>query len=439
MKGCIKNGHSGAFGALSCLLVGFLGFLVSDCGRLLNLSATQDSVHEALPVGLADTVYMEAVHSVQLAPKDVLTQGQIAPAVIPLHHPEPLVLMFDVLSDNYTAYYAEVLLCRSDGQLAQQVLVQSYLAGMNYFPIVDYVLVAHTDPSYVRYRLEVPRVQQSGMYVLRVRRVDTREAVMALRFAVYGKEVAIQAHIAFSDRVRTRDGYHRIVVQADYRALKNTDPHRDWYLVLRQNGDPHTDKVLLRPTRVNLANQQVTYAALDGSADFRALLPFRFCDLRYLTTSGVGVERVRRKQLRYTATLTEDSPRTKNDFTFQPDLNGGYQYPLNQTNPYIEVQFRFFAPEQLPTPLFVVGQFNLWNRAPKYQLHYDSLHRSYRSTLLLKQGYYNYAYASQTKPPYRTEGAHFNSQNQYEVFLFTRPWGGITNPLVGYARFNGQL
>ena len=53
---------------------------------------------------------------------------------------------------------------------------------------------------------------------------------------------------------------------------------------------------------------------------------------------------------------------------------------------------------------------------------------------LLKQGFYNYLYyVDGAENPYAYDGNHFQTENQYEVLVYTRPIGERADLLVGYT------
>ena len=62
----------------------------------------------------------------------------------------------------------------------------------------------------------------------------------------------------------------------------------------------------------------------------------------------------------------------------------------------------------------------------------------YETSILLKQGFYNYMYfvKSPNLPYYYFEGSHQETQNRYEIFVYFREQGKIFDRIVGYRRFS---
>ena len=71
------------------------------------------------------------------------------------------------------------------------------------------------------------------------------------------------------------------------------------------------------------------------------------------------------------------------------------------------------------------------------KMEYNMLEHQYEITIPLKQGSYNYQYLflptgtgiGQTRP---TEGDFFQTENEYSVYVYHRPFGGRYDKLVGF-------
>ena len=74
-------------------------------------------------------------------------------------------------------------------------------------------------------------------------------------------------------------------------------------------------------------------------------------------------------------------------------------------------------------------------------MHFNEESGAYEKTLLLKQGYYNYMYA--TKPARgglpdfsQTEGNHWSTENNYTIFIYYRPFGARADECIGFSTLN---
>ena len=80
------------------------------------------------------------------------------------------------------------------------------------------------------------------------------------------------------------------------------------------------------------------------------------------------------------------------------------------------------------------GGFNGGVLNQKNKMTYDASLGGYRTAILLKQAFYNYLYYVEgPDDPYAYDGNHFQTENQYEIFVYTRPIGARADLLIGYT------
>jgi hypothetical protein len=97
----------------------------------------------------------------------------------------------------------------------------------------------------------------------------------------------------------------------------------------------------------------------------------------------------------------------------------------------------------LQMPKFETGDVyvsGLWDNGfpdPECRMRYDEAQHAYETTVLLKQGYYNYQYLwldnDGVGHTARTEGDFFQTENEYLILVYHRPQGGRYDALVGYT------
>ena len=89
--------------------------------------------------------------------------------------------------------------------------------------------------------------------------------------------------------------------------------------------------------------------------------------------------------------------------------------------------------------MYVLGALSDWQLRDEFKLTYDAENRVYTGHTLLKQGYYNYYYATQTPTGPNSipwEGSHQETENQYDLLVYYRPPGTRTDLLIGYQRLD---
>jgi len=68
-------------------------------------------------------------------------------------------------------------------------------------------------------------------------------------------------------------------------------------------------------------------------------------------------------------------------------------------------------------------------------MQYDYIEKAYKASPYLKQGYYNYQYiflpdGEKEGDALTIEGSHFETQNNYYIFVYHRPQGTVYDQLI---------
>jgi hypothetical protein len=93
--------------------------------------------------------------------------------------------------------------------------------------------------------------------------------------------------------------------------------------------------------------------------------------------------------------------------------------------------------------LYVFGELTQWKYIPEAVMSYNPKLQGYQGALFLKQGYYNYQYMF--VPKGKTvgsvevmEGNHWETENDYTIFVYYRPDGAIADQLYGVKVVNSS-
>jgi len=104
---------------------------------------------------------------------------------------------------------------------------------------------------------------------------------------------------------------------------------------------------------------------------------------------------------------------------------------------YAYVNFQFQLDSVLQDgSIYLLGEFTNWRMDSYSRLAYNQITRQYETSLLLKQGYYNYQYiyvpnGSERGYTSYFEGNHSETGNQYTVFVYYRDQGQLYDRLIG--------
>ena len=76
-------------------------------------------------------------------------------------------------------------------------------------------------------------------------------------------------------------------------------------------------------------------------------------------------------------------------------------------------------------------------------MHYNEKRFGYECTLYLKQGYYNYEYVflkdgATVADETLVEGSHYDTENDYAIYVYHRQNGTFYDQLIGLKRLNSM-
>ena len=104
---------------------------------------------------------------------------------------------------------------------------------------------------------------------------------------------------------------------------------------------------------------------------------------------------------------------------------------------------RFWSPvvKTLTPYVFVFGALTDWNVNGPGRMQYNADINAYEGFLKLKQGYYNYQYvfvSDSTLSIDETvfEGSHYESENDYTIYIYDRPFAVRYDKLIGIYKLN---
>jgi len=415
-------------------LLSFIGFhFLSFSGIAQDNLKTENQTFDTL------------VQTVKIHPFGNSPKNQLLPEIAPLQF-QNLILTFDKLTDYAEDFAVKIYNCNADWTLSD-LAENEYLDDYNEFYILDNEPSFNTKINFVHYQFRIPKVKIAGNYILKVYEDGDEDAVILIRrFCIYqplfgtgGKSGRVTGG---NISVRNQE----IQFAVNYANVDLLNPEEQVKVTIRQNGRWNKTVTNLKPTFVKTAQKRLEYNFFNTENIFRGGNEFRLFDLTSLQQNTLNVAKVERTALRNVAVLMpEKSRKGKVRHDIFDDMNGRFyiqnrdvgQNPVTDSD-YVEVFFTLYHPE-VAGRVLILGQLTNWQLNPRYELTFNPLFERYEGTFLFKQGYYNYTYILTTNDYHTTdeeyfEGSHFNTENDYEIFVYYRPLGARTDILAGYQR-----
>jgi hypothetical protein len=391
---------------------------------------------------LEDKVYSEHIQSVRLYPLGGQADSPLDAPVVSLNDPRTLVLLFDDLAYDPELYTAKLIHCNADWKKSA-LRDNDFSINFNQYNINEYEYSVNTRIPYIHYRFHVPRVTKSGNYILKVyRNRDEDEVVLTRRFMVYEELFIVGAGIVPPTQSEDRRALQQINAVVNYSKVEVMDPGSQIKVLIRQNQRWDNAKYLSQPTFLNQTSKIIRYEPFDGSSTFKAGNEFRFVDLRFIRATGVNVASVKVEDNIVLAESNLASPRPGGAYSQYLDLNGQYLIYTNDRpggNSEIESEYvytTFYLKAEPEREIRMIGALTGWGKNPEGLMKYDPKSRLYSTSILLKQGWYDFQYGVKTPEGIDTEpleGSHFETENEYEVMVYFRNLGSRYDQLVGYV------
>lgn len=364
-----------------------------------------------------------------------------------------LEISFDELSHDARMYSYTVLHLNSDWT-PSGLNSYEYLRGYTTADIDDYALSINTQQSYTNYRFTFPhddmQLLVSGNYVLLIYEDgDEQNVVAQVCFSVVEPLAGIEVKQRGNTDKEYNGRYQQLDIDVNTTNLDIRSP-QDIKLVVRQNNRLDNEVVMTKPTyvephRLRYVNQ--------SSLIFEGGNEFRHFDTYSTYYAGYHVDKIRYSQGEYHAILELDEERgimssgagreglpylTENDANGQWVVNCEKSDEVDTDAEYMWVHF--YLPVRQPIMnghVFVGGELFDNQYTAKNRMEYDADQKCYYLSAYLKQGGYDYMYYVAGKEGVTTlplEGSHWQTQNEYGIYVYYRPFGGRYDQLVGYKR-----
>ncbi|BDD03417.1 type IX secretion system plug protein [Aureibacter tunicatorum] len=390
---------------------------------------------------LKDINYDEYLKTIQLYPYSGDLRSTLFSPVISLSSNNPLVLEFDEVEADVQTYRARIIHCNADWTKSR-LMPMDYLYDFNEFDIDEYEYSFNTKIDYIHYTFKVPKVKKSGNYILAVYR-ESQELVFTRRFMVTEDRVSVQANVIHPNSPSRRFKDQRLMIEVLHPNLHITQPNQQIKMVVVKNQDWFTAKTELKPTRNRIDEAKLIYDHIDGSNEFNGGNEYRFFDLRTISFPSQNIGSIKKGDDYNSAFVFIDKIRDDRSYTMMDDFNGGF-YIANReveagliSSDYVNTTFSLRS-NKLPAGhhVYVRGKFTNWNLLDEFKMRYDKNLKGYTCTAFIKQGFYNYEYFVQgpNMEPSHFEGNFFETENEYEIFIYFWDQTQLIDKLVGYSQ-----
>ena len=379
--------------------------------------------------------------------KEEIRTLRVAREVLLLDDPAPLQISFDEMSHDVHFYTYTVQMMNSD------LLSSEYLQGFTTQDITDYEHSINTSREYTHYWFEFPnedmRITKSGKYLLTIYEDGNPDNKVAeVTFCVVEPMVKIDAKVRANTDIEFNGRYQQVDVDVTLSTedrVQNTD---HYFIVVTQNNRLDNAVTLRKPTFVE--SNRLRYIntkdlIFEGGNEY---LHFDAFSCFY---AGYGIDRVVHEMGDYHVVLLADEKRT-DQYIHQFDSDGRYVVNAERTSDVDTEAEYMWVHWTLPMDkpwfdgaLYVGGDLFGNELGLPNRMQYDAETKAYWLTALVKQGGYDYQYwfvpkESKTKTTtQRVDGSYWQTENEYAIYVWWRPFGARYDRLVGVQILKSTL
>lgn len=394
-----------------------------------------------------------------------------------------LILRFDDMVESSRDYYYTIVHCDANWTPSQLTDLE-YIDGFVSDRIQQFDFSFNTYVPFVHYTLELPNNQtcftKSGNYLLIVYDQDPEYPILTRRFMVSENSAKLDASIRRPTETRKIRTHHEIDFSINYDGLQVNNPRMEFTAVVMQNY--RWDNAIILDEPMFERPNRLVYEFQDRIV-FPAGKEFRMVDARSFRFRTERVASMSDDSENFHLRLFPDESRAHKSYFYQVDINGKYLIDnsldmprdggasvfellrnsvgtrnarpdqvagsdlraqediirrMNLESDYAYVHFTYPANQPFRDGnLYLFGEMTDWALDERSILRYDEASNAYKKSLFLKQGFYNYKYAfvadgTGSADFERTEGNWHETENEYQILVYFRPFGERYDRLVAY-------
>ena len=388
-----------------------------------------------------DTIYDPSVKSLKFN----LSGLQTVQPFIPLNSDLSLKLNWDILGEDAPQLRYKIEYCNADWS---PTLVQRYefMDGFEDEPIRDFIFSSGTFVSYIHYTLNLPndniRWLLSGNYLLHVYIDDPRTPLFTRRFCVTESLAKFGYTMNNPTESYLVDTHHEFDFEIGIKGLYMNQPLTEIQAVITQNNRWDNAISGVRP---KFLRNDVLVFDYENKIVFGGGKEFRNFDIRNIRVTTPFVKKINKYNNGIEALLVKE--KSKGGSTYNSgiiDADGkfiiqsqGQDFDEGDRSEYVEVVFDLAGDED-EEPVYIVGELTDWQLKEEFRMKYDPTAKCLTNRVLLKQGRYEYGFATNVNGKAnfdRWEGNSKDTQNTYSVLIYHRPFGQRYDRLIGVFSF----
>ena len=362
---------------------------------------------------------------------------------------EKFSLSFDILSGLEHDLYYIIEHCDFNWEKSQ-LIKSEYIQGFDDVKIDNYSSSFNTYQIYTHYNISFPNsntsFKKSGNYIIKI--VDEYgDEIFRRKFILYENLVTVQTEIKRSREIEFINEKQVINFEINPINIQLNNPSKTVKVKVFKNNELNYSIDNIKP-QYNMGRKLIY--KYDKELSFWGGNEYLFFENKFVRNTSINIRGFDLEDI-YSNFLFEDFSRKNRKYTFNPDINGGFLFNVNNSSnaefeaDYVNIHFYLQKPQafDLENKIYVVGDFNNYQISDEYLMEYNSRYNLFELVLKLKQGFYNYKYiaVNQEKKIIHGEisGNFDETENEYNVIVYYRNYGERFDRVVGVGKGLSQF
>lgn len=378
--------------------------------------------------------YSQNIKSIQLR----ALGDNVYTAIVPLG--TVLELSFDDLEADGKDYHYKIEHMTHDWKKSR-LLSSQFIDGFDENTIINVTNSFNTLQSYTHYEVRIPNantiITKSGNYLISVLD-DDDDILFTRKFVLYESAATVAIQASRSRNATTLNTQQTIEFSVNYPNLRINNPQQEINVALLKNENWNETITNLQPTFFKPNQFKYTYSNKTNFWGGNEYLNF---DSKFLRNKSINIVKIERGDVfqHYVYPYSYDPYLT---YRYNPDINGQFVFRTLEGNDarteadYARMHFTLDAEEPFnDKKVHVYGAFNNFEIDNETELTYNFDDSSYRGSILMKQGFYNYTFATVDEfgnvDTNEINGSFFQTENQYTVIVYFKPFGSLYDRVIG--------
>ncbi len=352
-------------------------------------------------------------------------------------------ISFDDLQASYQRYTYTITHCNADWKQSD-LLTSEYMTGFNDQRIDDYEPAMGTEMSYCHYTLMLPnedtQLLVSGNYRVDIFEDGEDEPIAQACFSIIEPKVGVEIDVTSNTDIDTYEAHQQVNFAVNYRGYTVSNPVNEFKYIVQQNHRWDNHATDLRPTLMQVNRLVFNH---NRALIFPAGNEYRRFEILDEYVPTMRVDEMTREGDYYHAWLFADEQRI--NYLYDQDQDGRYwvrngdNVENDTESDYFFTHFTLQMPQVAGGDVYLFGDLTNNRMDEEYKMTYNLLEHQYELVTPLKQGSYNYMYmycregdtVGETRP---CEGDFHQTENEYYVYVYHRPFGLRYDKLVGFQK-----